>query len=104
VVTEASPAKPGEAIVIYLAGMGLTQTAVASGAASPTDPAVVANPPSITLDGLAVSYTFAGLTPGLVGVYQINMTVPATAKNGNLALTLQQAGVASNSGLLPVQK
>lgn len=104
VVTEASPAKPGEAIVIYLAGMGLTQTAVASGAASPTDPAAVANPPSITLDGLGVSYTFAGLTPGLVGVYQINMTVPATAKNGNLALTLQQAGVASNSGLLPVQK
>ena len=104
VVTEASPAKPGESIVIYLAGMGLTQTVVASGAASPADPARVANPPSITLDGLAVSYDFAGLTPGLVGVYQINMTVPAAAKNGNLTLTLQQAGAASNSGLLPVQK
>lgn len=90
--------------MIYLAGMGLTQTPVASGAASPNDPARVAYPPSITLDGATVDYDFAGRTPGLVGVYQINMTVPARAKDGNLTLSLAQAGVASNSGLLPVKK
>jgi uncharacterized protein (TIGR03437 family) len=103
VVTEASPAKPGEGIVIYLAGMGLTETPVPSGEA-PSAALRVANPPDITLDGLPVTYDFAGLTPGLVGVYQINMTVPEGAKNGNLKLALTQAGVPSNSGLLPVQK
>src|SRR5207248_1409118 len=37
-ITEASPAKPGEFIVLYLAGMGLTDTPVVSGAAAPSNP------------------------------------------------------------------
>jgi hypothetical protein len=45
---------------------------------------------------------FAGLTPGLVGLYQVNFTVPADAVNGELPLVLTQVGVQSNSTILPV--
>ena len=41
--------------------------------------------------------------PGLVGVYQVNIQVPADAASGDLTLSLVENGFTSNSGLLPVQ-
>ena len=102
-ITEISPAKPGEAIAIYLAGMGLVAATVDSGTAT-AGPASVAIAPDITIGGIAATFTYAGLTPGLVGVYQINLLVPDKAPDGNLTLQLSQAGAPSNSGLLPVKK
>jgi uncharacterized protein (TIGR03437 family) len=102
-VTEASPAKPGEIIAVYLAGMGLTTVPVDSGTAT-TGPSTVAIQPDITIGGVAVTYQYAGLTPGLVGVYQINLQVPDKTPEGNQPFQLSQAGAPSNSGLLPVKK
>jgi uncharacterized protein (TIGR03437 family) len=45
---------------------------------------------------------FAGLTPGLVGLYQINLQIPDVDVDGNLVLTVSQNGDASNSTILPV--
>lgn len=105
-VTASSPAKPGETIVFYLVGMGLTDTPVASGAASPANP--LAHPliaPTVMLNGVtapASSVVFAGLTPGVVGLYQIDFQVPASAPNGNLPLVISQSGSQSNTTILPV--
>jgi len=51
-----------------------------------------------------VTYLYAGLTPGLVGVYQINLQVPDGCRMAISRLQLSQAGAPSNSGLLPVKK
>ena len=80
-ITEASPAKPGEFVVLYLAGMGSTTVPVATGAAAPADPlAQTQAAPTITLNSAPVSFLFSGLTPGLAGLYQIDLQVPADAR------------------------
>ena len=90
--------------MLYIAGMGETDNAVASGAGSPSSPlARITPPPTLTIDSVSVPVAFAGLTPGLVGLYQIDVQIPATLSNGNHQLTVTQSGgAASNSTLLAV--
>ena len=103
-VTETAPAAPGEYIAVYLVGMGATTIPVASGQPGPGAPyASTLTNPVITVNGENASFNFSGLIPGLVGVYQVNLQVPSDAPNGDLVLTLSADGLASNSGLLPVQ-
>jgi uncharacterized protein (TIGR03437 family) len=87
---------------MYLAGMGATNPGVSSGAASPQ--ASVTVPPTVTVDGQMASFIYAGLTPGLAGLYQINFQVPAGARSGNLTTIVTQNGVASNVTTLPVSQ
>jgi uncharacterized protein (TIGR03437 family) len=103
-VTESAPAKPGEVLTIYLVGMGGTDQTIASGTASPSGSLAHAlDPPTLTLDGAPVTdVSFAGLTPTLVGLYQVNFRVPLNAVNGDLLLVLTQASGVSNSTVLPV--
>jgi uncharacterized protein (TIGR03437 family) len=43
---------------------------------------------------------FAGLSPGEVGVYQINVSVPGSAPEGlNIPLTINQGGSTATVGL-----
>jgi uncharacterized protein (TIGR03437 family) len=103
-ITAASPARPGEYIVLYLVGMGQTDNPVASGAASPANPlARVTSVPVVTLGGNPAPAVFAGLTPGSVGLYQIDLQVPAVPVDGNLILAVSQGGVVSNTTILPVR-
>ncbi len=103
-ISATSPAKPGENIVIYLTGLGATTVNVPSGSPSPSNPlAYVVNTPTLTLNGNSVSLLFAGLTPSLVGLYQINFQVPPSLTTGNYELTITQGGVTSNTTLLQVQ-
>lgn len=104
-ITEASPAKPGEYIVVYLAGMGMTTVPVATGAAAPSDPlAQTQNAPTITLNSEPVSFLFSGLTPGLAGLYQIDLQVPSDAPDGDLTLVINQPGFQGTSVILPVHQ
>jgi uncharacterized protein (TIGR03437 family) len=100
-VTSSNPAKPGEVLVIYLVGMGTTSPSVVSGALSPASPlAKVVG--QVTVDGQPAVVQFAGLTPGFVGLYQINFVVPAGARTGALDLVVTQNGFASNVSKLIV--
>jgi uncharacterized protein (TIGR03437 family) len=102
-ITETSPAVPGEYMVFYVLGMGLTSPNVASGIASPSaKPATLLDAATLTLDGAPVTILFAGLTPTAVGLYQIDFQVPANARNGDLPLVLTQSSGLSNSTILPV--
>jgi uncharacterized protein (TIGR03437 family) len=103
-VTEDAPAKPGEFLVAYLAGMGLTDNPVGTGAEAPSSPlAAVKTSASVAVDGETASVLFAGLTPGFIGLYQVNFQVPADAQSGDRKLEIFQGGVAANTGVLPVQ-
>jgi uncharacterized protein (TIGR03437 family) len=103
-VSQTSPAKAGEYLVAYLAGMGDTNVAVASGTASPGSPlAVPKDTPTLTINGTQTPLLFAGLTPGLVGLYQMNFQVPPGLPAGNITLVVTQNGQASNQTTLPYQ-
>jgi uncharacterized protein (TIGR03437 family) len=103
VVGDAAPAKPSEYIVIFAAGLGATDNAVATGVGTPANPlAHVLNTPVVTVNSETVPVLFAGLTPSLVGLYQINFQVPADAPNGSLPLQVTQDGAPANSATLVV--
>ncbi len=102
-VTSTSPAKPGEYLVIYLVGMGATNPSVPSGFATPlTAQDSVTNPPTVTVASQPANVVFAGLTPGFVGLYQVNFQVPAGLSSGEQEVDVTQNGVAANPTLLPV--
>jgi uncharacterized protein (TIGR03437 family) len=103
-VTNDAPAKAGEYLVAYLAGLGDTNATPASGAASPGSPlAQPMDPPVLTINGAPSPLLFAGLTPGLVGLYQMNFQVPAGLSAGNITIAVIQDGQSSNQTLLPYQ-
>jgi uncharacterized protein (TIGR03437 family) len=103
-VSQMSPARAGEYLVAYLAGLGDTTVPVASGAASPSSPlAQPSNTPVLTINGAQSPIYFAGLTPGLVGLYQINFQVPAGLPAGNITIVVSQNGQVSNQTVLPYQ-
>jgi uncharacterized protein (TIGR03437 family) len=105
-ITAASPAQPGEYIVVFLVGMGPTTTPVASGDAAPSntpDTTIGADAPTVTLNSEAVSViTYSGLTPTAVGLYQIDLQVPVDAPNGDLTLVVNQPGFLGVPVVLPV--
>jgi uncharacterized protein (TIGR03437 family) len=103
-VSATSPARSGEYLVAYLAGMGGTNATPASGAASPGSPlAVPVATPVLTINGTQYPIAFAGLTPGLVGLYQLNFQVPSGLPAGDLTVVLTQNGQPTNQTVLPYQ-
>jgi uncharacterized protein (TIGR03437 family) len=65
-------------LVIYLTGMGDTDTHLPAGLPTPDAPLrETLVQPSVSVAGQPATVLFSGLTPGLVGVYQINATLPA---------------------------
>jgi uncharacterized protein (TIGR03437 family) len=102
-VTSASPAKPGEYLVIYLVGMGATQPSVPSGTQTPLSPlSYVTEQPTVTVGSQMSPIRFAGLTPGFVGLYQIDFQVPTNSSSGELEVDVTQNGIGANPTLLPV--
>jgi len=82
-VTLSNPIHPEDYVVIYVTGLGRTTPDVETGAPAPADPlaqAVIL--PSVKLGGVALSVLYAGLVPGEVGVYQINVYVPPEVPRG----------------------
>ena len=49
-------------------------------------------PPVVTLGGMPLNVTYAGLVPGEVGVYQINATVPPKVPHGLSIPLVDQPG------------
>jgi uncharacterized protein (TIGR03437 family) len=79
-----SPATAGDTLVIYCDGLGAVNQTIAPGAAAPASPAATTNDqPQVTIGGQTSTVAFSGLTPGLVGVYQINAVVPPGVTAGD---------------------
>jgi uncharacterized protein (TIGR03437 family) len=100
------PAVRGEYLIMYLVGLGATDPSVASGTPSPSDP--LATPvvkPTVTVDGETADIAFAGLTPGGVGLFQIDFKVPNDAKLGTpLNVVVMQGSVTANVTTLTVSQ
>src|ERR1035437_2328266 len=100
---KASPAAPGETIVVYGTGLGATSPALIPGQV-PTDAVSLAPLPQVTIGGAAATESFAGGVAGAAGVYQINVQVPSGAANGDLPFIVQVGTASSASTLITVQK
>ncbi len=91
VVTPDNPAVANETLVLYLTGLGAVSPPVSDGAAGSSNPVSNSNEfGSIAIDIFDQSgndiyspnVSFAGLAPGLAGVYQINFVVPSGLASG----------------------
>jgi uncharacterized protein (TIGR03437 family) len=105
-VDRTAPAAAGETVQVFCTGLGATQPAVRSGDPAPNaEPlARVIPPPAATIGGQAARVSFAGLAPGFVGLYQVNVEIPAGLTAGSaVPLVLSQGGVPSNTVTLAVR-
>jgi uncharacterized protein (TIGR03437 family) len=97
-VTAANPAHLGHDLIIYSGGLGLTDATVQTGAASPAGNALL--PVTVTIGGVPVIPDYAGLSPGFVGLYQVNVHLGNSIPTGdNLDVVLTQNGITSNPNL-----
>jgi uncharacterized protein (TIGR03437 family) len=98
----AHPATPGSIVTAYLTGQGPLNLPIASGNVAPSDPLIGAVAGiSATIVGQNVEVTFAGMAPGLVGVFQVNLRIPALAA-GDYPLSIGVGPVLSNAALVTV--
>jgi uncharacterized protein (TIGR03437 family) len=104
-VTPSAPAQAGDVLVIYCAGLGVTNPPVADGAASPAGPAAQAQAPvTVSIGGQNANVVFAGLTPTLVGLYQVNVVMPAGVAPRNVVpVMLTVAGQTSPAAIISTQ-
>jgi uncharacterized protein (TIGR03437 family) len=87
------PAKPGDAIYTFGIGFGDVTP-------SPNGPGVIATasnlvtPVTIAFGTTQAKISYQGLTPGAVGLYQFNLTVPSTLANQDYPINVTQGGTA----------
>jgi uncharacterized protein (TIGR03437 family) len=94
--SDTNPISRGQAVVIYATGLGTV--------APQGNQSVVTTPVSVVLAGDPITPTFAGLSAGLIGVYQVNVTIPVNTPPGlDLPLLLRQGNVDGNTVSLSVQ-
>jgi uncharacterized protein (TIGR03437 family) len=92
--TAARPLVRGEDVFLYATGLGPVANQPADGTAAPSSPpfATTAAAVQITIGGIACDVQFAGLPPGLAGVYQVNFRVGATVPTGTQDMVVTVSG------------
>ena len=103
--TAANPAPAGSTIVAYLTGSGPVSPATKDGTLAPTDGTlIVAQAPySAKIGSAAATVSFAGLSPGFIGLMQMNIVVPSSLTPGVYPLTVTIDGQTSNSATIAVK-
>jgi uncharacterized protein (TIGR03437 family) len=103
-VSQNNPANRDEPLVMYAVGLGATTGgAVVAGTPSPTTPLAVSPTAAVYFGDpsyvqAAIIVDFAGLAPGMIGIYQLNLRVPGFHISGNsLLVTITSGGVSSPS-------
>jgi len=98
-----APAHPGDTIVLYCTGLGAVNPAATDGAA-PKQLSSTLSVPQLTIGGQSAAVSFAGLTPGFVGLYQVNAAVPSVTPTGaDVAVTLSIDGQKSPLTTIAIQ-
>ena len=96
-VTLTNPVHKGDQLYILLSGLGPTDPPVEAGTVSPNPPAVLLTKPEVLLDGATCPVTFAGLVPGQIGIYRIDVNVPKGIQQGlDIKLTVRVGSITSN--------
>jgi len=105
-VSSSSPARPGESLLIFCTGLGAVRGAVKSGDRAPSTPplADTITTPVVSIGGQLAPVTFSGLAPGFIGLYQVNVVVPAGVGAGNQSVQITTGGIVSNTATVAVTR
>jgi uncharacterized protein (TIGR03437 family) len=103
-VTPGDPASRDEDLVLYATGLGAVTPTVAAGQPARGTPlSLVPQNVAVTIGGRPQIVSFAGLAPGFVGLYQINIRVPGDrARGDDLPVVLTVGSTASTSAAAPL--
>ncbi|PYT31281.1 MAG: hypothetical protein DMG57_05570 [Acidobacteria bacterium] len=101
-VAPSHPAARGEIVIVYATGLGAVTPPVPDGQPTPNTPLSFTKIlPTITIGGQPAEVLFSGLTPGAVGLYQLNVRIPRNAPSGEVDLLVSLPPVADNSQIYP---
>ncbi len=103
-VTADDPARPGEVVHLYMSGLGPV-TPVQSDYAPATAPPPTINTPLTChfLGDIPARVLFAGLSVGLVGIYQVELEIPRTRIGEPVLICAVPFGAVLASAYLPVE-
>ena len=106
----AHPARVGDYLTIWAIGLGPTNPAVGTNVPAPgSEPlARLTVTPAVDFGNsifgtISATPSYAGLSPGSVGLYQVNVAIPAGVLSGNVNLTLSFPDSTSNTVQVAVQ-
>jgi uncharacterized protein (TIGR03437 family) len=97
----------GQTVTLYITGAGLVSPVLATGAAPTAGTATSSLPKpnqtvSVSVGGVNAATQFVGIPVGLVGVVQINYTVPTQVSTGAQNVVVTVGGVTSQAATLTV--
>ena len=100
-----APAHPGDYLEVYCTGLGTVTPTVADGAAPGSSPlSQTTRTATAMIGGLPATVLFSGLTPGIAGLYVVDVQIPLSVQTGNaVPITLTIGGVTSNTVTVAVQ-
>ena len=87
-----APAVPGETLTFYGTGFGPVASGAAIAGVVTQGQASISTQLDIKIGGQNATVSYAGLAPTLVGVYQFNVTVPASLTTGDQAVEVMLGG------------
>jgi uncharacterized protein (TIGR03437 family) len=98
----------GQAMTLYLTGAGQVTPSIATGAAPASGTPVSSlpaprQPASLTVGGVAAPISFIGIPVGVVGVVQVNFTIPAGVASGSQPVVVTVGNFASKVASIVVQ-
>jgi uncharacterized protein (TIGR03437 family) len=99
------PVAAGESITIYCTGLGAVTNQPATGfAAQANPPSVTTTMPTVTIGGIPAQVGLSMLVPGAVGLYKVDVQVPAgLVANNAVPIILRIGGASSNAVTIAVQ-
>jgi uncharacterized protein (TIGR03437 family) len=100
------PATSSDVLTIFCSGLGAVTNTPASGAAGGSGATLsnVQGTVTVTIGGKSAPVLFAGLAPGFVGLFQVNVSFPTGVSSGNtVAVIVSAAGLNSNTATIAVQ-
>ncbi len=99
------PAIAGDYIQIYCTGLGEATNNPDTGLPAQADPlSVTLTTPTVSIGGVSALVQFSGLTPGTVGLNQINVQIPAGVAAGTaVPVSVSIGGAVSNTVTIAVE-
>jgi uncharacterized protein (TIGR03437 family) len=92
----ATPARRGDVLTVYCTNLGAVQ--------AQANLYVTVNSVTALLNSTELPVQYAGLTPGFIGLYQVNVPIPdGSVPGSNLGLSIKAGGVVSNTVSVAIQ-
>ena len=95
---------PGVILILFTTGLGPLDQVLRDGYGAPSNPpASSVSPFQVIVAGQNCRVMFSGLTPGFVGLYQVNLQLPFTLPAGDLNIQIRSPYADSQVAILPVR-